>query len=272
MMSRATLIDERQDDETESTAELTESTVETPEKEQSPVAEIPDKYKGKSVEELIQMHQELERFSGKQSAEVGNSRKEINDLRGIVDNYIQTQLTDNQAPEAQQSDKDEDVDFFVDPKTAVNQAIDNHPKIREAQAYSQSQKQQATLAQLKSNFPNMESILQDPKFAQWIKESKVRTQLFVQADQAYDYDAAGELFSLWQERSQMVQQTADAEKVARKSSVKAASTGNARGNSGGSRKKTYRRADIIRLIKDDPDRYQALSGEILQAYAEGRVK
>lgn len=130
-MSRATLIDERQDeDETESTAELTESTVETPEEEQSPVAEMPDKYKGKSVEDLIQMHQELERFSGKQSAEVGSSRKEINDLRGIVDNYIQTQLTDNQAPEAQQSDKDEDVDFFVDPKTAVNQAIDNHPKIR----------------------------------------------------------------------------------------------------------------------------------------------
>ena len=58
----------------------------------------------------------------------------------------------------------------------------------------------------------MEQILQDPKFAEWIKGSKVRTQLFVQADQQYDYDSAHELFSLWKERNQIVQQTAQAEK------------------------------------------------------------
>jgi hypothetical protein len=62
----------------------------------------------------------------------------------------------------------------------------------------------------------MESILQDPKFAEWIKGSKVRTKLFVQADQGYDYDAAHELFSLWKERNQVVQQTANVEKQARK--------------------------------------------------------
>jgi hypothetical protein len=39
-----------------------------------------------------------------------------------------------------------------------------------------------------------------------------------------------------------------------------------------SRKKIYRRADIIKLMNSDPERYQALSPEILAAYAEGRVK
>jgi len=268
-MSRATLIDERKEEELEATDQLdTQDTVETPQEEEQPQQpEVPEKYRGKSVEDLVQMHQELEKFSGKQSTEVG-------ELRKVVDNYIQTQLSVQQAPQQQQyqDDNDDDVDFFVDPKTAVSRAIDNHPKIKEAQAYTQQYKQQATLAQLKSSHPEMEQILQDPKFAEWIKGSKVRTQLFVQADQAYDYDAANELFSLWKERNQVVQQTAQAEREARKSSVKTASTGNARGTAEGSRRKVYRRADIIKLMRTDPERYQSMSDELLKAYAEGRVR
>jgi len=267
-MSRATLIDERKEEDQEPTDQLdTQDTVETPQEEQPQQPEIPEKYRGKSVEDLVQMHQELEKFSGKQSTEVG-------ELRKVVDDYIQTQLSVQQAPQQQQyqDDNDDDVDFFVDPKTAVSRAIDNHPKIKEAQAYTQQYKQQATLAQLKSAHPEMEQILQDPKFAEWIKGSKVRTQLFVQADQQYDYDAANELFSLWKERSQVVQQTAQAEREARKSSVKTASTGNARGTAEGSRRKVYRRADIIKLMRTDPERYQSMSDELLKAYAEGRVR
>jgi len=267
-MSRATLIDERTEEELEATDQLdTQDTVETPEEEQFQQPEVPEKYQGKSVEDLVQMHQELEKFSGKQSTEVG-------ELRKVVDSYIQTQLSEQQAPQQQQQqdDDDDDVDFFVDPKTAVSRAIDNHPKIKEAQAYTQQYKQQATLAQLKSSHPEMEQILQDPKFAEWIKGSKVRTQLFVQADQAYDYDAAHELFSLWKDRNQVVQQTAQAERAARKSQVKSANTGNARGTAEGSRRKVYRRADIIKLMRTDPERYQSMSDELLKAYSEGRVR
>ena len=118
----------------------------------------------------------------------------------------------------------------------------------------------------------METVLQDPKFAEWIKGSKIRTRLFVEADQQYDFDSANELFELWKDKNQAVQQTAQAEKQARKNSVKAASTGNARGSSEGSRKKIYRRADIIKLMQSDPDRYMALQPEIMAAYADGRVK
>jgi len=267
-MSRATLIDERQEEEVETTDALdTQDTVETPQEEEQPqeVPELPEKYQGKSVEDLVQMHQELERFTGKQSTEVG-------ELRKVVDSYIenQTQLTQQQAPEVQQ--QDEEVDFFVDPQTAVARAIDNHPKIKEAQAYSQQAKKQTALAQLQQQHPDMESVLQDPKFAEWITGSKIRTQLFVRADQEYDYEAAHELFSNWKERNQVVQQTAEVEKAARKNAVKSANTGNARGTGEGTRKKTYRRADIIKLMKSDPDRYMALQPEIMAAYADGRVK
>ena len=267
-MSRAQLIEERQEEEQESTTqEMEQDTLEIPEEEQ-PEEElestIPEKYQGKSVEELVQMHQELEKFSGKQSTEVG-------ELRKVVDDFIQSQTElSEQAPQQQQ--QDEEFDFFVDPENAVNKAIENHPKIKQAEEYAFIQKKQAALAQLQTDHPDMEQVLQDPQFAEWIKGSKIRTQLFVQADQQYDYDAAHELFSLWKERSNVAKQTASVEKQARKNTLKSASTGDARGAAENSRRKIYRRADIIKLMKTDPERYQSLSDEILKAYAEGRVK
>jgi len=263
-MSRAQLIDERPEEETNETQAVEqEEQFESQEEEVAqPESTIPEKYQGKSLEDVVQMHQEAEKLLGKQSSEVG-------ELRKVVDDYIQAQLSTQEAPEQKEED---DIDFFTDPKTAVSRAIENHPKIREAEEYTQQYKKQSALAQLQAAHPDMQEILQDNNFAEWIKGSKVRTQLFVQADQQYDYDAANELFSLWKERAQVAQQTAAVEKQARKQQLKSASTGNARGTGEGQRKKVYRRSDIIKLMKTDPERYQALSEEIFKAYAEGRVK
>tara|TARA_R110001632_G_scaffold16049_1_gene52342 strand:- start:641 stop:1417 length:777 start_codon:yes stop_codon:yes gene_type:complete len=251
---------ERQDVESTDQLEMfSEEEQVTPEpQEPSP---IPEKYQNKSAEELVQMHQEAEKLLGRQSSEVG-------ELRKVVDNYIQTQLT----PEQQAPQEVEEIDFFTDPDKAVDRAIQNHPKIREAEAVTNQYRQSNAMAQLKSKHPDMESILQDTKFADWIEASKIRTRLFVEADQKFDHEAADELFSLWKERQNVVQQTAQVEQQARKQSAKAASTGNARGSSESAPKKVYRRADIINLMKTDPNRYAALQPEIMLAYQEGRVR
>ena len=270
-MSRATLIDERIEDDSTTTDLETQSfdepTQENPIPKAKPKEEdLPDKYQGKSVQEIVQMHQEAEKMLGRQSSEVG-------ELRKVVDDFIHTQLEEKQQTPVQQPvDDDDDIDFFTDPKSAVSKAIENHPKIKEAQEYTTQYKKQTALAQLQSEHPDMQDILGDAKFAEWIKASKYRTQMFVAADQEYDYDAANELFSLWKERNQMVKQTAKVERTARKQSLKAATTGTARGTAERSRKKTYRRADIIKLMRTDPERYQSMSDEIFKAYAEGRVK
>ena len=266
-MGRAQLVDERSEEEVnnETVDTLdTEDTLESPEEVAQEEPSVPEKYQNKSLQEVVQMHQEAEKLLGKQSSEVG-------ELRKVVDDHIQTQLAQQQQAPVQQQEED-DTDFFVDPKTAVSRAIENHPSIKEAEQATQQYKKQTALAQLQSKHPDMNTIVQDAKFAEWIKGSKIRTQLFVQADQQYDYDAADELFSLWKERAAVAEQTVAVEKQARKQQVKSASTGNARGTGQGSRKKVYRRADIIKLMNTDPDRYAALSEEIFQAYADGRVK
>ena len=253
------------EDEQASTEDVFAEQQEQPEVEEQVTPsepDIPDKYQNKSAQELVQMHQEAEKLLGRQSSEVG-------ELRKVVDNYIQTQLTP--APQ-QQEEQVEEVDFFTDPEKAVAQAIQNHPKIKEAESVSQQYRMQTALSALKTNHPDMESILQDTKFAEWIQASKIRTKLFVAADKEYDYEAADELFNLWKERQQMIGQAATAEKQSRKQAVRTASTGNASGSSESSPKKIYRRADIIKLMKEDPHRYAALQDEIMRAYAEKRVK
>ena len=266
-MSRATIIDQAPEEGNADQIEQNEvneiqQEVEV-EQPQAQEPSLPDKYQGKSLEEVVQMHQEAEKLLGRQSSEVG-------ELRKVVDDYISTQT--QQAPQQQHVEPEDDIDYFTDPQAAVNRAIENHPKIREAEQYTEQYKKQSSLATLQAKHPDMQTILNDPKFAEWIKASKIRTQLFVAADQQYDADSADELFSLWKERKTVAQQTANVEKQARKQTLKAANTGNARGSAEGTRKKVYRRADIIKLMKNDPDRYQALSEEIMAAYAEGRVK
>ena len=260
----ATLIDERQEDEVETNEEEVVSQItEEPQVEETPQEDdIPDKYKGKSTAEIVRMHQEAEKLLGRQSSEVG-------ELRSVVDNYIQTQL--DTTPQATQ-EPEEDIDFFSDPDKAVERAIKNHPSIKAAEAQTQQYRQQTAQTQLQKRHPDMQGILQDSKFVDWIKGSKIRTQLFAQADTQYDYEAADELFTNWKERQGTVAQTAANEKASRKEAVKTASTGGAKGSGEAATRKVYRRSDIIKLMQTDPDRYLSLSDEIMQAYQEGRVR
>lgn len=227
--------------------------------------DLPDKYRGKDVKDIIAMHQNAEKLLGKQSSEVG-------ELRKVVDDFIQTQtVTQQQQAPAQTADDFDDLDFFENPKAAISKMLENHPSVKQSQQMAAQLAQQNIVAKLKTNHPDYTQIVADQGFIDWVGNSKVRTSLLRKAD-AYDYDSADELFSLWKERQSLVNDTVRTEAKARKQSVKTASTGNVSSSGEPSRKKIYRRADIVELMTKDPQRYQALASEIRQAYSEGRVK
>ena len=238
-----------------------------PEPEQEDDDDIPEKYRGKDVKDIIAMHQNAEKLLGKQSSEVG-------DLRKVVDDFIKSQTIaqQQQAPVTTvDSDDVDDLDFFEDPKKAVSKLLENHPSVKQSQQMAIRLAQQEAVAQLKANHPDYTTIVKDQKFLNWVGQSKIRTDLLRRAD-AYDYESANELFSLWKERQNIVNDTVATETQARKQAVKSASTGNAKGSGEQPKRKIYRRADIVELMTKDPERYQALASEIRQAYSEGRVK
>lgn len=250
----------------ESTTDVTETTSTealAPEEYQ-----VPDKFAGKSTEEIINSYQNLEKEMGRKSQEVG-------ELRKLSDSFLQAEVSRNSHnPQENSSDMYEEQtdDFYDDPNKAVNQAIENHPKFREFQQFQQQQVQNAAKVQLEQTHPDFGDVVKDTKFQSWVKESPIRMQMFQAAD-SYNFDAANELLTNWKDRS-MVSKTQEVNQQQvedRESQLKAATT-ESRSASGSTSGKSFKRADLIRMKMEDPSKYESLQDEIYAAYAEGRVK
>jgi hypothetical protein len=238
--------------------ELGELEIEQQKIEQKP--ELPDKYRDKSLDEIVKMHQEAEKLIGKQAQEVGEVRKLADEL--IKQNLGSRQQTRQEEPE---------VDFFENPQKAVQRTVDNHPDILAARQVTQEMRRAQIQQRLAQEHPDFGDIARDQDFANWVKSSPVRIKIFEQADSGYDFDSANELLSTYKQlRSVKQKQTSDDGETTRKQNLRA--VGVDVGGSGESSKKVYRRADLIRLKMQDPNRYDALSDEIMQAYQEGRVR
>jgi hypothetical protein len=224
-------------------------------------AELPEKYRDKSLDEIVKMHQEAEKLIGKQAQEVGEVRK-------LADELIKQNLGSRQ----QQTRQEEpEVDFFENPQKAIQRTVDNHPDIQAARHATLEMKKAQIQQRLAQEHPDFGDIAKDQDFANWVKSSPVRIKLFEQADAGYDYDSANELLSTYKQlRTVKSKQVSDEGEVTRKQNLKA--VGVDVGGSGESSKKVYRRADLIQLQLRDPDRYAALSDEIMQAYIEKRVR
>ena len=230
-----------------------------PEVEQ--LSDVPNFYRDKSLEDVIKMHQEANKLIDRQGKEVGEIRK-------LADELIKQNLSSNK-----QSIKEEapEVDFFENPKEAIRQTVDNHPDVVAGRQAAHDFKRMQIQQKLAQEHPDYGQVASDPDFANWVKSSPIRINLFAKADGEFDYDSANELLTTYKQlRGVKAKQTSDAGEATRKTNLKAA--GVDIGGSGESGKRVYRRADLIRLKMTDPNRYEALSDEIMQAYAEGRVK
>lgn len=221
--------------------------------------ELPEKYRTKSLEEVVRMHQEAEKLIGKQAQEVGEVRKMADEL---LKQNLGTKQPTVEEPE---------VDFFENPQKAVQSTIDKHPDVVAARIAGQDFKKMQIQQKLSQEHPDFTQIVNDSGFQDWVKASPIRLGLYARADGDFDYDSANELLTTYKElRGVKAQQSEKASDVTRAKSMKAAQVDV--GGSGESSKRVYRRADLIRLKMTDPARYDSLNDEILTAYAEGRVK
>ena len=228
------------------------------EEEPEPEDELPEKYRGKSVSEIVHMHQEAEKMMGRQSTEVG-------ELRRMVDDYVKPNPTIEPVQE-------EEIDFFDDPNKAVNQAIANNPQLKEIQQLQISMRKQEFDTKLSTAHPDFNEVVADPEFAEWVKSSTVRISQYQAADGNMDFASADELLSNWAAKKKIVSEAKSNAKADLKTQRKKATSGSSKGTAETKSRKIYRRTDIINLMINDRPRYDQLSDEIGLAYAEGRVK
>ena len=236
------------------------------EETQQPEPDIPAKYAGKSMAEVIEMQQEAEALMSRQSSELGEQRK-------LMQSLIEAQNKATEAAPPEEPVAQED-NFFDDPVNAVNKAIENHPDVIKAREERMGNVQKHNLESLDKAYPDWQETVKDSSFQKFIGDSATRTEMFRKADSEYRSDLAIELFD-WYSQTKMSSATQEAvaeekskvEKAMKQTSSESRSSGDSVGG-----KKVYRRADLINLQITDPSRYASLADEIHSAYAEGRVK
>ena len=224
-------------------------------------SDLPEKYRAKSLEDVVRMHQEAEKLIGKQAQEVG-------EVRRLADELLKQNLSSKQQ---RIQEEEPEVDFFENPQKAVQATIDKHPDVLAARQAGLDFKKMQIQQKLNAEHPDYAQVVNDTGFQDWVKSSPIRLGLYARADGEFDYDSANELLPTYKElRGIKVKESEKADTAARTKTMKAAQVDV--GGSGESSKRVYRRADLIRLKMTDPSRYEALNDEILLAYSEGRVR
>jgi hypothetical protein len=155
---------------------------------------IPEKYRGKSVEDIIAMHQAVEQKLSRLGNEVGELRR-----------FRETQELELRKTREPQK-KEVNVDVLLDnPEEAVETVIGQSSKIRKLEEQLEQLGTQDAKRQFEQSFPNYQQDLQNEQFLEWAMKNPVRRALAQAADR-YDFTAANELWSLWQERQELVGQ------------------------------------------------------------------
>lgn len=228
---------------------------------------LPAKFKGKSVDEIINSYVNLEQQYGRQGNELG-------ELRKLADSLIQKNLKESSSQQAESLEKKilSDEDFFSDPVSAVRKVVEE--ALQPVRQNLNQSKVDSTLQRLQAKHPDIQEIVYDQAFQSWIMSSTPRQDMWIKASNG-DFDYADELLNQYKLlNTSAVNKEREEKKVTKKEELDAAS-GVSEGSSrdaGALNKPMYKRSELIRLRMNDPQRYKELHNEIMQAYAEGRVR
>lgn len=230
---------------------------------------LPEKYRGKSVEQVVEMHQNSEKRLGQLQNEVGQ-------LRGLVQDLAQVQRA---APPATDVVKDVDLssdELISDPVGAIKKVVQSvqapttepEPAADPLDSLDLHNETQA----LFQDYPDMEVILSDPAFSEYVNRTPSRL-----ADQSLAADpdagvdavrAARRLLEGYKDIQSLTSAASQPDPVAAARKV-ANESGHERAVIP---KDVIYETDVIALIQSDPDKYRSPSfqAELTSAIREGR--
>jgi len=229
--------------------------------------QIPDKFKGKSSEEIVQSYVELERDYGRRANEIG-------DLRRVNDQLLGLQLEDGKASDSSRPEKQPltSDDILGDPESAINRVLNDNKRLDQIEKTLTANAIAQKKAQFDVSHPNGVTVVNSPEFQDWLRASSVRTNLFNYANSQFDYDVGGELIDLF-EAAKGAKNETEAEKAAKSKKISdMKDMSMEKGSTGEKAAMKFYREDIIDLRLNNPTEYDRLYPEIFKAYQEGRVK
>ena len=224
------------------------------------------RFAGKSRDDILRSYEHLESHNGRLANELGQVKRTLDEL--LIEKRVRD-LAGNGA-------KPVEVDpaaLLTKPKEVLDQYVDAKARELVAPLQEKLTNLEAALAntQFNSRHSDMTQITASPEFKTWVRGTALRQQLAANASQG-NMQAADALLTEFKEtRTQQPASRSnleDALKKADKASLEGSGADAASTKPSGT---VYKRADIIALRTRDPEAYERLGPQILQAYREGRV-
>lgn len=238
--------------------------------------EIPEKYRGKSVQEIIDMHVNAERELGRARNEVGTVRRLADELLGINRAQFESRREDKPEPRPKLTTDS----LFEDPDRAITEVVSREAEERTRELNERLARSEAALAltAFEKKHPTFRQTMEDDAFIAWVQQSPYRMRL-AQGAVHNDYVAADELFSLYEEVKGQPSAPAaapapsGAERARRDTLARPGGSPSAGVGGTSQGKKIWSRTELIEMRIKDPQKFDALyESEILPAYAEKRVR
>ncbi len=156
------------------------------------LADLPEKFKGKSPVEIAKAYKDLETAFSRQGQELGEYRRLSLTLAE----------TSTRTPVEKTEEKRHEVttdDLFADPNKALDDVIESHPAVKRARESAENLERQLAQREFESRNPKYKEDAKDPDFHKWVQGNHALLKLAQRAD-SYDFEAADQLFSLWTEK------------------------------------------------------------------------
>lgn len=151
---------------------------------------LPERFQGKSAEEIANSYLELEKMNSRQSQDLGAMRQTVDEL--VRQSETANQESDTSAEESVTVD-----DLYDNPEAAIERVLDRKLKSQaDAQPVDLSQDPafMAGKADLDSKYEGWAELVQTPEFQNWVHEKPYRSNMAKAAD-GYDFSAANDLLA-----------------------------------------------------------------------------
>jgi hypothetical protein len=216
---------------------------------------IPEKYQGKTMEEVINMHMNAEKEIGRQANEVGTYRDLLKSMSEAANAQAPQTDTTEENPVEVSSD-----DLWDNPTEAIRSVVQDalRKEIAPIQEQTQQQQLQAQVGALLQEHPDAETIGADPDFQAFVEKSPYRLMDAQRWVEQRDVDAARRLLSDWkelhpgQEPTEVVETEQSAVRKAR-----AVATESGRGTGGPKGQDTLSKREVMKVFINDRDLYDS---------------
>ena len=232
-------------------------------------AGIPDRFKGKTVEDVVKSYVELEKMNSRQAQDLGAMRRSVDTLL-----ELESRRTNAKAEEPSKPSVTAD-ELYEKPEEVIRRVAREEAEARVQNLEQEVMMGKATsaLEQFGAKYPDWQTDVKDPSMIEWIKSKPYRVKLALAADRG-DLDAADDLFGSYYDTKEAKKEE---KKIERKAKVRAAGLESA-GSTAPETVETYSRSALIekRIAAKRGDAVaqrwlNSHANSIGTAYSEGRV-